>query len=96
MNYYLQWYQLVGVLGTIIYVGSYTLTQIGWIRAPGYTYSVSNLIAAGMVGISLLYDFNLASALIQLLWIVISIVGITKLVRCSSAGSTNFHGDSLG
>ncbi len=96
MDNYLQWYQLVGVLGTIIYVGSYTLTQIGWIRAPGYTYSLSNLIAASMVGISLLYDFNLASALIQLLWILISIVGITKLVRCSSTSATSFHSKSPG
>ena len=87
MNNYLQWHQLVGVLGTVVYISSYAFTQIGWIRAPGYAYSVSNLIAAGMVGVSLLYDFNLASALIQMLWILISVIGIANLIWFSSTNS---------
>lgn len=75
-----EWHQITGVIGTVIYISSYFLVQINWIKAPGYSYCILNIIAASLVGISLLFEFNLASALIQASWILISIVGITKLV----------------
>lgn len=83
MNTYTEWHQIAGVAGTAVYISSYFAVQIGWIKAPGYSYCVFNMMAASLVGISLLYEFNLASALIQIAWILISIVGITKLVLFS-------------
>lgn len=80
MNTFSEWHQIAGVFGTTVYIGSYFLVQVGWLKAPGYVYCFSNMVAASLVGISLLFEFNLASALIQISWILISIVGITKLV----------------
>ncbi len=85
MNNTLEWYQLVGIAGTCIYLGCYFLTQLGKLSTPGFTYSALNIIAASCVGVSLIYDFNLASAMIQVSWIVISFVGVVLLL------SQNFH-----
>ena len=79
MNLIFEWHQVAGVAGTLLYIGSYFLMQLGKVSVPGYTYSVMNVAAASLVGISLLYEFNLASALIQISWILISVVGIFRL-----------------
>ncbi len=76
----IEWHQMAGVVGTLLYIGSYFLIQLGKIDVPGYKYSFMNVAAASLVGISLLYEFNLASALIQISWILISFVGIFRLL----------------
>lgn len=87
MNVYYEWHQIAGVIGTLVYISSYFLVQMGWIKAPGYSYCIFNIIAASLVGISLFYEFNLASALIQMSWILISIAGISKLVFFNHSSS---------
>lgn len=76
----IEWHQLVGVVGTVTYIGSYFIVQIGLMRAPGYAYCLVNILAASLVGVSLLYEFNLASAIIQVSWIMISLAGIICLL----------------
>jgi len=100
-----EWHQIIGVIGTVIYISTYFLVQISWIKAPGYSYCLLNIMAASLVGISLLFEFNLASALIQASWILISIIGITKLVynnkskrkrrRRRSSGSHYYKPDDI-
>jgi len=84
VNNAIEWHQTIGVAGTFIYIGCYFMTQIGWVSTPGFLYSGLNIIAASLVGISLLYDFNLASAIIQVSWIVISMIGIVGIVLSRS------------
>jgi CRP-like cAMP-binding protein len=68
-----------GHLGAAFYIGAYGALQSGLIRGSGYTYAILNLIAASLVLISLTNAFNAASAIIQIFWIVISIIGITRI-----------------
>lgn len=68
-----------GHLGVAFYVGSYAALQAGLIRGAGYLYAFLNLVAASLVLISLYEAFNPSAAIIQAFWIVISIVGITRL-----------------
>ena len=70
----------LGNLGVAFYLGSYTALQAGLIRGNGYIYTLANLAAASLVLASLTVSFNLSSALIQGFWIVISIVGITRML----------------
>ena len=74
-----QSYDVIGVLGTLAYLASYFLLQMGLIRSDSYAYCLVNMEAACLVMISLLHNFNLASALIQISWIVISALGIFRL-----------------
>lgn len=71
-------YELAGMLGVAVYLGSYAALQLGLIPGGGYLYAALNLVAAIFVLWSLTQDFNLWSAIIQVSWIVISVVGIAR------------------
>lgn len=71
--------EIIGIAGFVFYMLSYGLLQLGKISGQGYTYTVLNMLAATFVLISLLHQFNLASVLIQISWIAISIVGLLRL-----------------
>ncbi|SUZ32000.1 hypothetical protein ROE7235_01751 [Roseibaca ekhonensis] len=75
-----QLFDAAGLAGVVLYLGSYALLQLGVLRGNGYAYATLNLCAASMVLLSLTVAFNLSSAIIQISWIVISILGIARLV----------------
>jgi hypothetical protein len=72
-------FDVVGLVGVAIYLGSYFILQAGLIRGQTYTYAGLNLVAASCVLFSLQQDFNLSSAIIQISWIAISVIGIARL-----------------
>jgi hypothetical protein len=74
-----QVFSWIGYCGVAFYLGSYALLQSGVIRGGSYLYSAMNLLAALFVLVSLSVQFNLSSALIQVSWILISIVGLARL-----------------
>lgn len=69
----------VGLFGAGLYLLSYTLLQLGYIGGNSTTYILMNLTAASCVAISLIVSFNAASVVIQVSWIVISIVGLVRM-----------------
>ncbi|MEM7258591.1 MAG: cyclic nucleotide-binding protein [Pseudomonadota bacterium] len=68
----------LGLLGVVFYIGSYAALQLGRLDGNSLSYAILNGIAASLVLVSLFKDFNLASALIQIVWINVSIVGIYR------------------
>ena len=78
-------YQIAGLFGVAFYLGSYAALQTGILKGSGYLYTAVNGTAATFVLISLLRDFNLSSALIQISWIVLSIFGLTRLYIVKNA-----------
>lgn len=71
-------YDWAGYFGVAFYLISYTCLQLGLIRGSGYAYALMNLTAASLVLVSLTVKFNLASSIIQIMWIVISAFGIAR------------------
>jgi predicted tellurium resistance membrane protein TerC len=69
-----------GLAGVVLYLGSYALLQSGILRGSSYTYAILNLCAASLVLLSLTVAFNLSSAIIQASWVVISVLGIARLI----------------
>ena len=69
---------LVGTVGTLIVVAAYFGTQIRRINSDDLAFPILNLIGSLLIGFSLLQNFNLASALMEVFWIAISLVGILK------------------
>lgn len=78
-------YTVAGLAGFGAYVAAYALLQFGVLSGDSLIYTGANTLAAALVLISLIADFNLASALIQITWIVIGVVGV--LLR-STNGAT--------
>lgn len=68
-----------GLAGVGFYLAAYGALQFGLIRGSSVTYTVLNLIAASLVLISLSEAFNLSSMLIQVSWIILSIIGLARM-----------------
>ena len=71
---------IAGYLGVLLYLASYAALQVGLIRGSGVTYVLMNLIAAMSVLVSLTGDWNAASAMIQVFWIAISVIGLGRMI----------------
>lgn len=69
-------YACIGVLGFFAYITAFGAVQLGWMDGNSNAYTLLNVLAASLVAISLLREFNLASALIQGSWIIIGLVGL--------------------
>lgn len=74
--------QFVGLVGFLGYMTGFAGQQFGIIDGNGKAYSIINIISASLVLASLMEHFNLASALIQVSWIMIGTGGlIIRLIR---------------
>ena len=69
---------IIGMLGTSLGVGAFFLLQIGRLDARSLTYNLMNLSGAILLLISLCINFNLASFVIEVFWIVASLVGLVR------------------
>ena len=56
----------------------YFLIQVGRIDSEKLTFSVVNGLGASFILVSLYYEFNFASVLIEGFWVVISLIGIVR------------------
>jgi len=70
---------IIGMTGTFMVVGAYLLLQLEKIDAKGLSYNLINLFGAIFLLISLLINFNLASFVIEIFWIIASLIGLYKL-----------------
>ena len=71
-------YQVIGVCGFLAYMTGFAGLQLGWLDGNGCAYCVSNIIGASLVLVSLYHAFNVASALIQVAWIVLGLLGLYR------------------
>lgn len=69
-------FQIIGLLGFLTYLGSFGALQARLVDGNGALYGLLNILAAALVLISLTEAFNLASALIQISWIIIGVGGL--------------------
>lgn len=77
----LTWTDAVGTFGTLIVLGAYLATQLAYLNSDDLLFPLANVIGAALIAFSLIYTFNLASALMEVFWIAISIVGIIRYRR---------------
>jgi len=72
------WYDVVGLLGVGAIVVAYALLQAGRWSARDLAYSLVNAIGATLVLVSLGYEFNLSAALMEGIWLAISVYGMAQ------------------
>jgi len=72
------WYNILGTIGVGVIVVTYFLLQLGRIKSDQLFYSLLNGVGAMLILISLYYDFNLPSVVVEAFWLVISIFGIVR------------------
>lgn len=72
-------FELFGLLGVLTYIGSYVVLQTGYVKDNSLAYILTSMLSAVLILISLSESFNLAAALVQVFWIIISLVGVFRL-----------------
>ena len=76
-------YDSVGLIGVLLYVIAYMGVQIGMIDGNRILYTGLNGAAAGCILFSMIGAFNLASALVNGLFMVFSVIGAVRLLMRS-------------
>ena len=74
----MNWYDIVGMLGVAIIILTYILLQIERVRSGQLIYSLLNGIGAALILVSLYFDFNFPSFVVEFFWLLISLFGIGK------------------
>lgn len=73
----------IGLSGVSLLLIAYFLLSTNKIPSQSLKYQLLNLIGALCVFYSLMFNFNLSSVVIEICWIIISLVGIYRVVSAS-------------
>jgi len=71
-------HNVVGNIGVVLIVGTYFLVQVRRMSAIQPPYIVLNGLGALFILYSLWFDFNLSAFLIELIWLLISVLGLGR------------------
>lgn len=83
----LQWYDWVGVAGTLMVLGAFFGLQSGRLAGNGIVYQLLNLLGAAGVLVSLLGEFNLSVFLLEVAWVAVSGYGMARSLRARRNGA---------
>ena len=75
-----QWHDFVGNVGVFLVLLCYLLIQMGRMDIRAAVYSVLNGVGALLIMVSLYYNFNLSSFVIECAWLMISVYGLARRV----------------
>ena len=68
-----------------LWIGAYFANQQRWLASDDWRYPAANLVGALLILISLFYEWNFPSVVIEIFWIAISLWGIGKSLARRSA-----------
>jgi hypothetical protein len=71
-------YNMIGFAGAAIGIGAYFANQQRWLRSDDWRYPFSNLVGASLILVSLCFEWNFPSVVIEVFWGLISLWGIVK------------------
>jgi hypothetical protein len=76
-----EWHDLLGNAGFLCIIGSYFWLQIGRTTGQTRAYSLVNALGAALILVSLYYEFNLSAVLVEVFWLVTSLLGLVISLR---------------
>jgi hypothetical protein len=82
----------IGNVGVVVLVITYGMLQLNKLSSDGLAYSVLNAAGASLIVVSLIYDFNLSALLMEVFWVLISLLGIYRYFRLKSLRSQTLDG----
>ena len=78
---------LLGLIGVVLIVVTYLLLQLEKLRSTDLAYSLCNAIGASLIVASLLINFNLSALLMEVFWVLISLIGVYRYFRVKTVRS---------
>ena len=82
----------IGNVGVVVLMIAYLMLQLNKLSSAGLAYSLLNAIGASLIVVSLLFDFNLSALLMEVFWVLISLVGIYRYFRLKALRSQTLDG----
>ena len=73
-----QWNDLIGNIGVFLILSTYLLLQLNKIDTRTIRYSILNAAGASAILVSLYFKFNLSAFIIELFWLLISLIGVFR------------------
>ncbi len=70
---------LIGMIGVFVVVMPFFLLQLGKISSDSMWYQMGNAFGSILIIISLIYHWNFSSFVIEILWLIISSIGIIRI-----------------
>ena len=74
-------YNIAGFVGVVLLIGAYFANQQRWLRSEDWRYPFANLIGAVLILVSLVFEWNFPSVVIEVFWAIISLYGMAKSLR---------------
>jgi|GEM_PF-159113 paired small multidrug resistance pump len=81
MTIEIEWPTITGIVGTLLVLLAFFLLQARKLHGNGPVYQLLNAIGAAAIIVSLFYQFNLASMILEIAWLLISLYGIAAGIR---------------
>ena len=69
---------VVGWIGMVLLISAYALVTTGRILGPSLTFQLMNLVGGGSLMVNSAYYGAWPSAALNLVWVVIGLVGLTR------------------
>ena len=79
-------YDLAGLVGAVIIMAAYFANQQRWLPSDDWRFPAANLVGSSLILVSLLFDWNLPSFVIELAWALVSILGVVRAAAEARAG----------
>jgi hypothetical protein len=76
----------IGIVGVVLLLIAYFSLSTGRMSSDSVCYQVLNLFGAGLILFSLFFHWNTSAVLIEVSWIIISLIGIFRI--CSRKDKT--------
>ena len=96
MNFHLEWWDWIGLVGTSSVLGAYFLLQAGRLHGQRIVFQLMNLLGAIGLLVSLYGKFNLSVFLMESAWAVVSAFGIWQSAKRRRVLKTQHQQGSLG
>ena len=71
----------LGLIGVALILVMYSLLQTGRLAADHPSFSIGNAIGAALVLVSLAFEFNLSAAILEGIWLALSLYGLVRSLR---------------
>jgi hypothetical protein len=71
-------YDMVGFAGAAIIVVAYFAMQQRWLNALDWRFPAANLVGALLILVSLWFEWNFPSVVIEIFWALISFLGLLR------------------
>jgi len=71
-------YDIAGFAGAAIIVAAYFAMQQRWLNALDWRFPVANLLGSLLILVSLWFEWNFPSVVIEIFWALISLMGMIR------------------